>query len=127
VTAGAPAAGGAEAVTSAGPATRRRAAAKEQQRKAEQKERRKADRQAARRRANELRRLRRRHEELEGKIDAAERELAELDRQISAAGEAGDLEIVHDLGWTYRDKQDRLQRLLAEWEQIGGRLEEAEA
>jgi ATP-binding cassette, subfamily F, member 3 len=87
----------------------------------------KAQRQAKRRedrkQANLVQRLQRRHEQLEGEIDTVESRLAEINDEISAASEAGDMEAVEKLSVEYPTVQKRLDELWAEWEQVGMELE----
>ncbi|MCX5655684.1 MAG: ATP-binding cassette domain-containing protein [Planctomycetota bacterium] len=87
-------------------------------------EERKALEREARRRENAINRLRKRHEEIEAKIQAAEENLARQMRKITAAGEAGDLDRVASLGREYQQADAALKALWAEWEDIGGQLEQ---
>ena len=85
----------------------------------------KADFKEARKKANLLQRMQRRHDELEELIDKAEQRLAELNEQISAAGEAGDIETIEKLGAAYGQTDTNLAELLDEWEQLGHELTQA--
>jgi len=87
------------------------------------KEARKAQRREARRQANLIQRLKREHEELEEQIDTVEAHLALLNEEISAASEAGNLELVERLSAEYPETQRRLEKLWAEWERVGQELE----
>jgi len=82
-----------------------------------------ADYRDARKQANLLQRLQRRHTELEDEIDAAEKALAQLNGDISTAGEAGDMAKIEELGATYQETDARLKTLWAEWEDVGLQLE----
>lgn len=82
-----------------------------------------ADYRDARKRANLLQRLQRRHTQLEDEIDAAEKALAQLNDAISAAGEAGDMAKIEELGAQYQQTDDRLKALWDEWEHVGEQLE----
>jgi len=87
----------------------------------------KAARQAKRRhdrkRANLVQRLERRHEQLEEEIDTAEARLAAINEEISAASEAGNMELVEKLSAEYPIVRQHLDELWAEWEQVGTELE----
>ncbi|MDP7289736.1 MAG: ATP-binding cassette domain-containing protein, partial [Phycisphaerae bacterium] len=76
-----------------------------------------------RKQANLVQRLQRRHEQLEGEIDTVESRLAEINEEISAASEGGDMELVEKLSLEYPVVQKRLDELWAEWEQVGSELE----
>jgi len=82
-----------------------------------------ADYRDARKRANLLQRLQRRHTQLEDEIDAAEKALAQLNDAISAAGEAGDMAKIEELGAQYQKTDERLKTLWGEWEHVGEQLE----
>lgn len=84
---------------------------------------RKVDYQQAKKEANQIQRLKRRHEEIETEIQAAEKDLANLNIAISAAGEQGNLDRVQKLGDEYQKKDQRLKALWSEWEQVGEELE----
>jgi ATP-binding cassette subfamily F protein 3 len=86
---------------------------------------RKAVEREARRRANAVERLRRRHEQVEARIQDVEADLARRMQEISAAGEAGDLARVESLGREYAERDAALKALWAEWEDVGGQLEQA--
>jgi len=92
--------------------------------KPQSKEDRKAELREAKRQANQTQRLKRRHEQLETQIDAAEKALAELNRRITEAGQAGQLGKVEQLGREYQTKDAELKTLWKEWEEVGTRLEE---
>jgi len=79
-----------------------------------------------RRMQNKLRRLRRRFEEVEGLIHDLESELKRLQDNISAAGQAGNVELVTSLGTKYDHTDKRIGELTTEWETLGSELEEAE-
>jgi len=81
------------------------------------------DHEQSRKQANLLRRLKRRHEELESEIDKVERELANLNQQITAASQTGDLAKIEKLGKDYQQKDIRLKQLWKEWEEVGTQLE----
>jgi len=85
---------------------------------------RKAVEREVRRRENLINRLRKRHEEIEAKIQALEADLARRMREISAAGESGRLDSVASLGRDYAERQAALKALWAEWEDVGGQLEQ---
>ncbi len=85
----------------------------------------KADFKEARKRANLLQRMQRHHDELEELIDQAEQRLGELNEQISAAGEAGDIETIQKLGTAYSETDRNLAELLDQWEQLGHQLTQA--
>ena len=86
---------------------------------------RKAAEREARRRATAIERLRKRHEDIEVRIQQVEADLARRMQEISAAGEAGDLARVESLGREYAQRDAALKALWAEWEDIGGQLEQA--
>lgn len=85
---------------------------------------RKAVEREVRRRESQVNRLRKRHEEIEAKIQALEADLARRMREISAAGEAGRLDRVAALGREYQQGDAALKALWAEWEDVGGQLEQ---
>jgi len=76
----------------------------------------------ARKRSNLQQRLHRRQEELMGLIEAAEDRVANLNDEISAASEAGDLGRIETLGREYERKDASLKTLWREWEQIAEQL-----
>jgi ATP-binding cassette subfamily F protein 3 len=84
---------------------------------------RQAKRRLDRKRANLVQRLERRHEELEDQIDTAEGRLAAINEEISAASEAGNMELVEKLSSEYPRVRQRLDELWAEWEHVGMELE----
>ncbi len=86
----------------------------------------KANFKEARKKANLLQRMQRQHDELEELIDQAEQRLTELNGQISAAGEAGDIETIEKLGNDYKETDSKLAELLEQWEQLGQRLTQAD-
>jgi ATP-binding cassette, subfamily F, member 3 len=86
------------------------------------KNRKKADYQEARKQSNLLQRLRRRHEEVVSEVEAAETALAQLSDDISAAGEAGDIQRIEELGKKYEQLDSGLQALWTEWEQLEEQL-----
>jgi ATP-binding cassette subfamily F protein 3 len=86
-------------------------------------EERKAVEREVRRRENLINRLRKRHAELEAKIQEVEADLARRMKEISGAGESGDLDRVASLGREYQQRQAALKALWAEWEDVGGQLE----
>lgn len=88
------------------------------------KQRRKDEYRRARKESNQQQRLRRRHEELEEKIHAAEKRIEALNEDISAAGQAGDVDKVESLGREYQTRQEELQALWVEWEHVGEELED---
>ena len=79
-----------------------------------------------RRQQNRLQRLRRRLEEVERLIHDLESELQKLQDDISAAGQAGDVERVTRLGERYDATDRRIEELNREWEGLGHELEAAE-
>jgi len=79
-----------------------------------------------RRQQNRLQRLRRRFEEVEQLIHDLEAELKKLQDDISAAGQAGDVERVTHLGEKYDATDSRLRELNQQWETLGHELEAAE-
>jgi ATP-binding cassette subfamily F protein 3 len=91
--------------------------------KAAAKAERKGEYEAARKRANELKRLKRRHEEIEADIEKTEAELARLNQAITIAGEAGDVNRVYELGREHQKKDDYRDALWREWEEVGAKLE----
>ena len=76
-----------------------------------------------RKQANLVQRLKRRHEELEAEIDTAEARLEAINQEISAASEAGDMELVEKLSSEYPRVRQHLDELWAEWEKVGMELE----
>jgi ATP-binding cassette subfamily F protein 3 len=103
---------------------RREQAAREAGRPA-RKEDRKAEYEQARKETSEVRRLARRHSNVEKRIDAAEKELARINDDISAAGVAGDVARVQRLSREYSEKDKALKGLWAEWEDLGQQVEDA--
>ena len=87
------------------------------------KEARQAKRRDDRKQANLVKRLKRRHEELEGEIDTAESRLDAINQEISSASEAGDMEQVEKLSSEYPTVRQHLDELWAEWEKVGLELE----
>ncbi len=73
----------------------------------------------ARQEANRLKKLRRRAGELEERIGELEKRLASLQEEISAAGEAGDVDRVTARGEEYRRVEEDLRAAMDEWERIG--------
>jgi len=86
-------------------------------------EERKAVEREVRRRENLVNRLRKRHGELEAKIQEAEADLEKRMKEISAAGQSGRLDRVADLGREYAEREAALKALWVEWEDLGGQLE----
>lgn len=95
----------------------------EQQQAQQEKEQRKTDYKEARKRANLLQRLQRRHQQLEEEIDQTETRLAEVNDEISTAGESGDMQRIEELGKEYEKLNAHLQQLWHEWEDVGLQLE----
>lgn len=95
----------------------------EKQRREQGRRDRKAEYREARKQAGELQRRRSRHEALEGEIESIELKLAELNEQVSAAGQARDLEQVERLGRQYEELSEQLHRLWDEWATLGESLE----
>ncbi len=89
---------------------------------AESKEDRRADYRESRRQANAQQRLKAQHEAIEAEVEAVEQTLAKLTEEISAAGQAADVERVERLGRDYERQDARLKELWAEWERIGEQL-----
>ncbi len=87
------------------------------------KEERKAGYREAKKQSNLIQRLKRRHQELETEIDTVEQQLAVLNKDITAAGESGDMELVETLGSEYQTKDTHLKELWTQWEQVGEQLE----
>lgn len=81
-----------------------------------------AEFEARRLRSNELARLRREHERIERAIEAAEAELEHLQADITAAGEAGDIRRVEEMGLRYRERERNLEDLWRDWENLESRL-----
>jgi len=82
-----------------------------------------ADYRQSRRQANALNRLKRRHEELETQIEAAENDLKMLSEGISAAGQASNVPLVSDLGAKYQELSAHLDALWREWEELSEKLQ----
>ncbi len=74
------------------------------------------------RRQNALRRLERRHRELEEEIHQAEQEKGLLEYAISKAGEAQDVEEVHRLGEEFTALERQLAALWEEWAKVDEQL-----
>ena len=87
-------------------------------------EERKAVEREVRRRENMVNRLRKRHKEIEVKIQEVEADLARRMKEISAAGESGHLDRVASLGREYAEREAARKALWAEWEDVGGQLEQ---
>ena len=87
-------------------------------------EERKAVEREVRRRENMVNRLRKRHAEVEAKIQEVEADLARRMKEISGAGESGRLDRVADLGREYAAREAARKALWAEWEDVGGQLEQ---
>jgi len=85
---------------------------------------RKAAERDVRRRENLVNRLTKRHEEIEAKIQEVEADQARRMKEISAAGESGHLDRVASLGREYQQRDAALKALWAEWEDVGGQLEQ---
>jgi len=92
-------------------------------RKASYEERKAAER-GVRRRENLVNRLTKRHEEIETIIQEVEADQARRMKEISAAGQSGHLARVASLGREYAERQAALKALWAEWEDVGGQLEQ---
>jgi ATP-binding cassette subfamily F protein 3 len=90
---------------------------------AQAKEQRKVEYRQARKQANLMQRLKRRHDELETEIETTEHELKKLNEAITAAGEAGDLARIEQLGREYQQKDAHLKALWDQWEQVCEELE----
>ena len=75
--------------------------------------------------ANLLQRLQRRHQQIEQDIAQLETDLEQLAEDISLAGTDGDMERIETLGQEYQAGDKKLKQLWKEWEQVGGKLEEA--
>ena len=91
------------------------------------------DRQTQRRVQKEVRRSRKQVEKLagrqkkvEGGIQGLEDKLSALSEKIGRAGEAQDMDQVHQLGGEYRQIEKRLEGLWGEWEELAGALEESD-
>jgi ATP-binding cassette, subfamily F, member 3 len=86
----------------------------------------KADRAAqkqARRQRKDLEKLQARRDALETEIQGLEDQLAVLSDTISAAGEAQDMDRVHELGTEYRGLEKRLEGLWEGWEELAECIE----
>ncbi len=77
----------------------------------------------ARRERQQLNRLHTRRQELEASIQQLEDSLSRLSQTIGAAGEAQDMERVHQLGTEYRASEKRLEALWEEWEELATAIE----
>jgi len=86
------------------------------------KEQRKLRYRQARQQTNLINRLKRRLEQIETDIEAAEKELARLNDAISDAGQASQVQQVEQLGREFEQKNRHLKALWNEWEQVGERL-----
>ena len=93
--------------------------------KTPRKEERKAEYEQARKETSDMRRLTRRHSDVEKKIDATEKELARINEDISAAGQAGNVARVQQLSREYSEKDKALKALWVEWEELGEQVENA--
>ncbi len=82
----------------------------------------KADYRQARRQANELKRLQRRRDELEKRIEAAENSLVLLSEGISAASQDSKLDLVTKLGNEYSALRVEIDKMLVEWEKLCDQL-----
>jgi len=76
-----------------------------------------------RRRANELRRLRREHEQLESKIEMLEQVLVQINHAISRAADDGQMETLRVLSREHGEKSARLRELWDAWERVGEQIE----
>ena len=79
-------------------------------------------RRRARRRSNEMQALRRRHQDIENKIDALEKELARLNQAIGTAGRSGQTAHVAQLSKEYESCNAQLAALWREWEDVGQQI-----
>lgn len=77
----------------------------------------------ARRERQQLNRLHTRRQELEASIQQLEDSLSRLSQTIGAAGEAQDMERVHQLGTEYRASEKRLEAMWEEWEELATAIE----
>jgi ATP-binding cassette subfamily F protein 3 len=87
------------------------------------KDQRKDDFRQARKDTNTIQRLKRRHEQIETKIQTLEDDLANLNQRISSAGVSSNLSQIESLGNEYQRKDAELKSLWNEWEQVGQELE----
>lgn len=88
------------------------------------KEQRKAAYQQTKKDRRERQRARRRMEALEREITATEESLESLSARIDEAGQAGDLDRIHELGEKYSQAQQSLADLMDEWETLGEQIEQ---
>jgi ATP-binding cassette subfamily F protein 3 len=79
----------------------------------------------ARRERKQREKLESRQQELEKVIHSLENELAQLSERIGKAGEAQDMDAVHDLGSQYRRIEKTLEQCWRQWEEVAGALEAA--
>jgi ATP-binding cassette subfamily F protein 3 len=86
---------------------------------------REAQREARRARKEEEKRQAR-QQEVEQQIQQLEEELAALSERIGAAGQARDMDAVHELGAGYRRVEKQLEGLWAQWEGLAEAAEAAE-
>ena len=90
----------------------------------------KVERQVAREAQKEVRRARKQFEKLQGRqqevevsIQGLEEELSALSVRIGQAGEAQDMDQVHQLGTEYREIEKRMEGLWEEWEELAEAIE----
>jgi ATPase subunit of ABC transporter with duplicated ATPase domains len=70
-------------------------------------------------------RVRKEIEKLESRIEKAEARLQDLTDRMTALGERGDTEALRELGFEYKEAEEKLAELYARWEYQAGLLEEA--
>ena len=78
----------------------------------------------SRRRRKQMQQARDLQEQVEGQIQQLESQLEDLSTRIGVAGEARDMDQVHELGGQYRALEKEMEALWAKWEEVAEQLEE---
>ncbi|NLY02825.1 MAG: hypothetical protein GXY83_42775, partial [Rhodopirellula sp.] len=77
-----------------------------------------------RRQTNETRQMRRRLGQVEHDIHKFEQTLKNLDAQLLGASEAGNLDLITQIGIEHGETQHKITALMQEWEQLSLALDE---
>lgn len=99
------------------------AATSESAEKLAQKEKTREEYRQARKESNVLKRLRRRHDEIEDAIESSENDLKMISEGITSASEAGNVALVEQLSRQYKETDGKVRSLWKEWEEISEKLE----
>ncbi len=88
---------------------------------------RKEDYRQRRQKTNEVQRLTRRLAQAEKEIHDLEARMKQINQELTAASDAGDVDKITALGLEYTQTDDRLRKMFAEWEEVSTGLEKAGA